>query len=186
MSNDYVEILRQTLFPQTQSPPMIPPDSSAFAHKGIGMEEALMVASSKAYQHLHRAVEHAVLTGTNEIDVVQPEFQYAGKYKFHWSVFIHGLKRGERRDREPWSRRKLLVPFEQLRRDLAKNGFYLLLRYENSGVRARVFTQSQIEADPEFSLEFRHKYADSLPRRHVWLYKPDGGELKCPYQMVPF
>ena len=26
----------------------------------------------------------------------------------------------------------------------------------------RVFTQSQIEADPEFSLEFRHKYADSL------------------------
>ena len=53
---------------------MIPPDSSAFAHKGIGMEEALMVASSKAYQHLHRAVEHAVLTGANEIDVVQPEF----------------------------------------------------------------------------------------------------------------
>lgn len=151
------------------------------------MEEALMIASSKAYDNLHRAVEHSILTGTDEIDVVQPEFIYVGAYKFHWSVFIHGLKRGDRRDREPWTRRGLLVPFEKLRRNLAKCGYYLVLRYEVVGVRARVFTKDQIEASAsEFSLDFKHEHKLTLPQRPVWLYNLDDRELKCPYQMVPF
>ena len=173
--------------PNPTWPPLVDPDSSAFAHKAVrGMEEALMAASSNAYSHLRRAVEHAVLTGTNEVDVVQPEFQHVGRYKFHWSVFVHGIKRNGRRDREPWGRRKLLVPFEQLRRDLAKSGYYLVLRYESAGVHARVFSKSEIEASDEFSLDFKHEHADTLPRRPVWLHGPDDGELKCPYQMVPF
>lgn len=180
-SDEFVQVVD----PSFTTPPMIPPDSSAFGHKNVrGMEEALMSASSMAYTRLRSAVEHAVLSGSTEVDVVQPEFYYAGRFKFHWSVFIHGLKRNSQRDRTPWTRRKLLVPFEQLRRDLAKNGYYLVLRYEDSGARACVFTKDQIELNDEFSLDFKHDVI-SLGR-HVWLYERDGGELKCPYQMVPF
>jgi hypothetical protein len=123
------------------------------------MKEALLKTSNVAYFNFFAAVEHAVATipkqetpkGYAEAVIDDPKDYRIGKYRFNWSTFVYGLKRNGRRDRSIWNNERLLLPFEQLRRTLAKRGVYVVIDYRSESPQALVFNKKQIESSDDFS-----------------------------------
>tara|TARA_B110000027_G_scaffold121671_1_gene136035 strand:- start:104 stop:634 length:531 start_codon:yes stop_codon:yes gene_type:complete len=126
------------------------PPSVAWPHAKVSMVDALMLASQVAYGSFFAAIEHARLGGKAQVTLHDPKTFRVGRYAFHWSVFVHGVRAQGRRDRSHWTDRGLLVPFEQLRRVLAQKGIYVVLSYEPRPV-VRVFDRSHVATDPDFT-----------------------------------
>lgn len=134
-------------------------------NKDLSMQQALMLASQSAYAHFYAAVEHARLSKKTRMKMDNPAYYNVGKFSFHWSVFVHGLRRQGKRDRSPWANHGLLVPFEQLRRGFAQDGLYVVLNYEKRSPAFRVFDKDQITADPDFTVMDVHEKPQYVYRR---------------------
>lgn len=157
--------------------PALKPPAALWPHDGMSMVDALMIASQVAYASFFAAVEHARLRGKVHVQLADPKFFRVGKYTFHWSTFVHGLRAGRRRDRSHWTNRGLLVPFEHLRRTLAQEGIYVVLNHEPRPI-VRVFDQSHIAQDPDFT-------TTQIDGRPVHVYRKKPGKRNF-YNVVPF
>ena len=128
--------------------------------KRNNFEQSLLNASRQAYHGFHSRAVNAILNEETEFDLDSPLFYYEGKYKFHWSVFVHGLRRKDstRRDRSVWNKRGICTPFEQLRRDMAKIGYYIILMYEEGKnvPMVKILTKYSIENEYKDLISIDH------------------------------
>lgn len=161
-------------FAQAPEPPLRD-NTLQLLKANLTLTTALMVASNTAYMTFFDAVENALLRGETVVQLQDPSVYRVGRFEFHWTVFVYGLKRAGKRDRSYWSDRGFLVPFEQLRRVLAKKGVYVVLNYE-SGLVVRVFTRADIEGNPDFSVML-------VQDRPLYVYKRAERNF---YNIVPF
>ena len=162
------------------------PDSSCLVpySNEISLNDAAFALSEVVYESFKRVVAHSLYaTTTNNTSasgfvlLEDPEYFFFGKYKFHWTVFLHGVRRGNGRDRSAWDSRSKLVPFEQLRRDLAKFGIYLLLRYINHVPCPCVF----LKGTPRWDML---KKSQATGGKLAWI-DAENDTIDHPYQIVP-
>jgi len=165
------------------TPTYIDPDSSCLVpySNETSMNDAAFLLSDVVYESFKRAVAHSLFnTTTNTSGLVlleDPQYFFFGKYKFHWTVFLYGVKKAGIRDRSPWDSRGKLVPFEQIRRDLAKFGIYLLLRYDINHVPcACVFLKG--------TQRFNNLLKMSAEKKLAWIDN-EYDKIDHPYQIVP-
>jgi len=77
-------------------------------------------------------------------------------YRFVWSVFVHGIARRVRSrktvyDRRIWKDQGLLTPFDDIRQQFAKMGYFVMLRYEGKQPIAVVMTKQQVLCCPQMT-----------------------------------
>jgi hypothetical protein len=157
--------------------PSLRPDNVYWPNADANMEEALMTASNLAYVRFFNAIETARLRQQSTVRLQDPVTYQVGRFEFHWSVFVHGLRVKGRRNRSHWTKRGLLVPFEQLRRTFAKQGLYVILNHEEGAPVVRVFTQADIHGNPDFTVS-------DVNGRAVYIYRETEGRNF--YNVVPF
>lgn len=103
----------------------------------VPFEQALLQASREAYWRFRALIEHEALRSGRGSSVPRwvalddPKRFVVGQHSFPWSTFLFGLKkRGKAggRDRSHWKRWGMLLPFDQLRRDLvAEKGWLVVM-----------------------------------------------------------
>lgn len=157
-------------------PPRLRDDKMYWPNADASLDEALMTASNLAFVRFFSAVETARLRQNEVVPLEDPMVYHVGRFEFHWTVFVYGLRVKGRRDRSHWNKRGLLVPFEQIRRIFAKQGIYVVMTYESSPV-VRVFDKRDIQDNPDFSIEV-------INGRSMYVYKKTDGRNF--YNVVPF
>ncbi len=162
--------------PPVGRPPMLREPSMYWPNANANLDEALLTASNLAFVRFFSAVETARLRQKEVVPLDDPTVYQVGRFEFHWTVFVYGLRVKGRRNRSYWNKRGLLVPFEQIRRIFAKQGIYVVMTYESSPV-VRVFDRRDIQDNPDFSIEV-------INGRSMYVYKKTDGRNF--YNVVPF
>ena len=122
------------------------------------------------------AVGTARLRHNEVVKIDDPTVYRVGRFEFHWTVFVYGLRVKGRRNRSYWTKRGMLVPFEHIRRIFAKQGIYVVMTYEPSPV-VRIFDKRDIQGNPDFTTEV-------INGRSMYVYKKTDGRNF--YNVVPF
>ena len=147
-------------------------------------ENSVLLASHQAYHAFWSRICHAILHYTQKIEIDSTQYFYAGKFRWHWSVFVHGIRKNGKRDRSIWARHSICTPFEQLRRDFAKQGYYLVLAYKE-GERVpecRVFTKNELVGP---NAEKNH-IEETMDGERVWNPPGCGGLQFHKMNLIPY
>ena len=73
-------------------------------------ENSVLLASHQAYHAFWSRICHAILHYTQKIEIDSTQYFYAGKFRWHWSVFVHGIRKNGKRDRSIWARHSICTP----------------------------------------------------------------------------
>ena len=153
--------------------------------KKIPFNEALHVASYKAYWRMRALVEAEVQTNVHGhlprvVRMDQPQRYEVGGHVFPWTTFMYGVKRKnkhhgrERRDRSFWASRGLLLPFDQLRRDLVHEYGWMLVMDPRNQVVFLCLNDQELDFtfDPDTE-QFWIQHYRKMPET-IELSSPDG------------
>ena len=99
-------------------------------------EEALFRARQEAYQRFFALVVHASFRKKGSeprwVNLADPNRFVVGRWSWPWSTFLYGeakgRRKGNKRSRAFWGKLGMLLPFDQLRRDLVSVRGWLLLQ----------------------------------------------------------
>lgn len=138
---------------------------------GLAFPEALYRCSVSAYNSFRATVEHHAHRKRlpRWISFEDPKKFVAGQHSFPWSTFFFGLKkssRGGKRDRSFWHARGLLLPFDQLRRDLVREYGWMLVMDPSNGRVALCLNDTELDEtfgkENQFWVEYEGRTYDPV------------------------
>ena len=137
---------------------------------GLTFPEALYRCSVSAYNSFRATAEHYAHKKQlpRWVPFDDPKKFVAGQHSFPWSTFFFGLKKNTRgkRDRSFWHTRNLLLPFDQLRRDLVREHGWMLVMDPSTGRVALCLNDAELDQtfgkDNQYWVEYEGKTHDPL------------------------